>query len=124
MRNFTTLNLGEYVYQIHSDLVEGNSTQEIESIPHRHIRIALDYSVQWLNILAHREAMGTPMTTNEKANYNKMVSFYDGSFIPPVGQVYTNWKRRTGAVTKTFDGVQTLKAGYEEVNGAGAWQDG
>ena len=79
--------------------------------------------MQWLNILAHREAMGTPMTTNEKANYNKMISFYDGSFIPPVGQVYAGWTAQ-GQVTKTFDGVQTLKAGYEEVNGAGAWQDG
>ena len=68
--------------------------------------------------------MGTPMTTNEKANYNKMISFYDGSYIPPAGQVYTKWTRRTGVVTKTFDGVQTLRAGYEEINGAGTWQDG
>ena len=123
MKKFTTLILTEYVYMIDNYLVEGNSTQEIESIPYRHIRIALDYSVQWLNILAHREAMGTPMTKNEKENYNKMVSFYDGSYIPPVGRVLTKWTQ-TGAVTKTFDGVQTLKAGYEEVNGAGTWQDG
>ena len=67
--------------------------------------------------------MGTPMTTNEKANYNKMISFYDGSYIPPAGQVYTKWTQ-TGVVTKTFDGVQTLRAGYEEINGAGTWQDG
>ena len=123
MKKFTTLNLEDYVYQVHPELVEGNSKQEIENTPYRYIRIALDYSVQWLNILAHREAMGTPLTTNEKANYNKMISFYDGSFIPPVGQVYTQWNS-SGAVTKTFDGVQTLKAGYEEVNGVGTWQDG
>ena len=123
MQKFTTLNLKEYVYMIHSGLVEGNSTQEIENTPYRHIRIALDYSVQWLNILAHREAMGTPMTANEKENYNKMVSFYDGSYIPPAGQVHTKWTP-SGEVTKTFDGVQTLKAGYEEINGVGSWQDG
>ena len=123
MKKYTTLNLEDYVYQIHPNLVEGNSKQEIENAPHRYIRIVLDYSVQWLNILAHREAMGTPMTANEKENYNKMVSFYDGSYIPPTGQVYTKWKP-TGAVTKTFDGVQTLKAGYEEINGTGTWQDG
>lgn len=123
MKKYTTLNITEYVYMIDNYLVEGNSTQEIENIPHRYIRIALDYSVQWLNILAHREAMGTPMTTNEKDNYNKMVSFYDGSYIPPAGQVYSKWTP-SGAVTKTFDGVQTLKAGYEEINGVGTWQDG
>ena len=123
MTKYPTLNLTDNVYKIHPDLVEGNSKQEIENTPYRHIRIVLDYSVQWLNILAHREAMGTPMTANEKENYNKMVSFYDGSFIPPVGQVYTKWTQ-TGAVTKTFDGVQTLKAGYEEINGVGTWQDG
>ena len=121
MKKYTTLNLEDYVYQIHPNLVEGNSTQEIESIPHRYIRIALNSSVIWL---LHLKASGITMTAEQQDDYNKMVTFYDGSYIPPVGQVYTQWKRRTGPITKTFDGVQTLKAGYEEINGAGTWQDG
>ncbi len=120
MKKYTTLNLTEYVYMIDNYLVEGNSTQEIESIPHRYIRIALNSSVIWL---LHLKASGITMTAEQQDDYNKMISFYDGSFIPPVGQVYTKWTQ-TGAVTKTFDGVQTLKAGYEEINGAGTWQDG
>jgi hypothetical protein len=129
MKKYTTLNFTGDVYMIHSDLASGNSKEEIENIPYRHIRIVLDYSVQWLNILAHREAMGTPMTANEKENYNKMVSFYDGSYIPPAGQVHTEWfppadGKPPRTVKKTFDGVQTLKAGYEEVKGVGTWLDG
>ena len=129
MKKFTTLNFTGYVYMIHSDLVRANSKEEIETTPHRYIRIVLDYSVQWLNILAHREAMGTPMTENEKENYNKMISFHDGSYIPPAGREHTEWfppadGKPARTVKKTFDGVQTLKAGYEEVKGAGAWQDG
>ena len=121
MKKYTTLNLIEYAFMIYPELVEGNSTQEIERIPHRYIRIALNSSVIWL---LHLKASGITMTAEQQDDYNKMVTFYDGSYIPPVGQMYTQWKRRTGPITKTFDGVQTLKAGYEEINGAGTWQDG
>ena len=120
MKKITTLNLTEYVYMIQPRLVEGNSTQELENTPYRHIRIAINSSVTWL---LHLKASGITMTAEQQDDYNKMVSFYDGSFIPLVGQVYTKWTP-SGAVTKTFDGVQTLKAGYEEINGEGTWQDG